>query len=133
MPKKLFHLAAFLFCCVACRRGDGSDAVTHERVRQVAQEYYGYLMAGQYEEYVAHMADVDSMSDDMRQQLVVMVKEFAHIQQHLHGGFASATVVADSLPDSLHAQAFLDVLFADSTQERVGLPLRYQGGRWRLE
>lgn len=133
MCKQFLFGVALLICCTSCHRGNGPDAITHKRVREVGQQFYDYLLTGQYEEYVAHMADVDSMSDNMRRQLVVMMQEFAHHQQQQHGGFLSATVVSDSLSDEGYAHVFLDVLFADSTSERVGLPLRYQNGRWRLE
>ena len=113
---------AFLFLLLtvftgACHRD--KDAITHERVRQVAELYFAYLVDGKYEEYVAGMVDVDSMPDQYRSQLVDMVAQFAVMQKSNHGGFAFAKAMADSLPDS--------------TVERIGMPLRYQHGRWKME
>ena len=68
-----------------------------------------------------------------RSQLVDMVAQFAVMQKSNHGGFAFAKAMADSLPDSIHAHVFLDIHFADSTVERIGMPLRYQHGRWKME
>ena len=127
---------AFLFLLLtvftgACHRD--KDAITHERVRQVAEQYFANLVDGKYEEYVEGMVDVDSMPDQYRSQLVDMVAQFAVMQKSNHGGFAFAKAMADSLPDSIHAHVFLDIHFADSTVERIGMPLRYQHGRWKME
>lgn len=115
----------------ACHRD--KDAITHERVRQVAEQYFSYLVDGKYDKYVEGMVDADSMPDRYRSQLADMVAQFVALQKSNHGGLAFACAMADSLPDSIHAHVFLDVHFADSTVERIGMPLRYQNGRWKME
>ncbi len=114
----------------ACHR---NDDITHERVRKVAEEYFSYLVDGKYEDYVRGMVDADSMPELYRSQLVDMVAQFSAQQQKCHGGISFARAMADSLSDSIHAHVFLDVHFGDSTVERVGMPLRYQNGRWKME
>ncbi|MBO4641664.1 MAG: hypothetical protein J5661_02250 [Bacteroidaceae bacterium] len=131
MKKLAFLFLLLTLLSSACRRD--KDAITHERVRQVAEQYFSYLVDGKYDKYVEGMVDADSMPDLYRSQLIDMVAQFVAQQKGNHGGLAFACAMTDSLPDSIHAHVFLDVHFADSTVERIGMPLRYQNGRWKME
>lgn len=131
--KRILHfiLGAALLSCLACHREPSRGEVSHECVRRMAQEYYTCLAEGRYQDYVAAMAQADSMPPQLRSQLQDAVAQLGARIRSQRGGIISATAVSDSLGETC-AHVFLQVLFADSTTEQVGLPLVLQDGCWRI-
>lgn len=130
MKTKNFFYAIFAIVLtamiVAC---SGDD---HKRVRRAAEQCYEYLQNGQYEEFVGQIAYADSMSDDYRAQMVDLVKEFAAAEQQRHGKLQTVCITGDTIIGE-QAHVYLQVTYADSTSEEVGLPMVKVGKKWLMQ
>ena len=104
----------------------------HRRVRRAAERCYEYLLDGRYDRFVDEIAYADSMSDDYRAQMVDLVEEFASSQRVLHGEMVGVEAVGDTIIDDA-AHVYLQLSFADSTSEEVGLPMVKVGKRWKMQ
>lgn len=121
---------AALALCVMLPAACGCRQTEHEAVRAAAQQYYGLLLAGDYEAFVSAMAGTDSLPLSYRSQMVDMVAQHAAEMQE-KGGLAKVVATRDSLLDSV-AYVFLDVTFGDSTVEQVGLKMVREGDCWKM-
>lgn len=119
-------VAGCMLVCAACRHEESDHAV----VQAAAQQYYGLLLAGDYEGFVSATAGTDSLPASYRAQMVDMVAQHMAALQD-KGGMVRAVATRDSLLDSV-AYVFLDVTFGDSTVEQVGLKMVREGGRWKM-
>lgn len=104
----------------------------HSRVRKAAVRSYEYLQKGKFEKFVSEIAYADSMSDDYRAQMVDLVKEFAASQEMQHGKLVSVEATNDTIIDAM-AHVFLQLSYADSTSEEVGVPMVKVGKHWKMQ
>lgn len=104
----------------------------HRRVRKAAVRSYEYLQKGKYEKFVSEIAYADSMSEDYRAQMVDLVKEFAASQEMQHGKLVRVEATNDTIVDAM-AHVFLQLSYADSTSEEVGVPMVKVGKRWKMQ
>ncbi len=120
--------AVFLlqFMSISCTRSDS------ERVRLAAEKDYEYLKEGRYEDFVSEIAYADSMSEDYRAQMVDLVQEYAETLNRQHGGFSAIAATNDTIIGD-QAHVFLQVTFADSTSEEVGLPMVRVDKEWKMQ
>jgi len=102
------------------------------RVRRAAKHDYELLRKGKYEKFVREIAYVDSMSDDYRSQMTDLIHEHAAALEQKHGRITSVKAVNDIISGD-QAQVFLQVAFADSTCEEIGLPMVKVGKKWRMQ
>ena len=93
---------------------------------------YEYLQKGKFEKFVSEIAYADSMSDDYRAQMVDLVKEFAASQEMQHGKLVSVEATNDTIIDAM-AHVFLQLSYADSTSEEVGVPMVKVGKPWKMQ
>lgn len=129
-PAKLTLLIVVTFLFVATIQSCSTDE--HKRVRRVAKDCYELLQKGKYEKFVGEIVYADSMSEDYRGQMVDLIKEFAMSQQVQHGKLVSIEAVGDTLTDSL-AHVYLQLSYADSTSEEVGVPMIKVGKCWKMQ
>lgn len=98
-----------------------------------AKGYYERLIEGNYEGYVDALNYPDSIPSGYRQQLVLNARLFAEKQKSLHGGWVAVDIAGcdvDSLSST--AQAVLYLCYADSTREKVVVPMVERSGRWYI-
>ena len=122
-------LVAFLASCTKT----APDTFSHESVQQAAQRYYTYFVNGDAKHYVEGMADSQTFPEDYTRQMqdviVQAAKELAR---------KGEVVRVEALSDSLYAAdstayVFLDLVFADSVHEQVGVPMVFQKSKWRVK
>jgi len=127
---RVLLLLAFLF--LACTKTD-SDTFSHESVRQAAERYYTFFIQGDAKRFVEGIADSPSFSEDYSRQMQSVVAQAAK-ELARKGGVVRVEALSDSLytTDST-AYVFLDLVFADSIHEQVGLPMIFQNSKWRMK
>ena len=122
-----------LVALVASCTKTAPDTFSHESVQQAAQRYYTYFVNGDAKHYVEGMADSQTFPEDYTRQMqdviVQAAKELAR-----KGEVVSVEALSDSLyaADST-AYVFLDLVFADSVHEQVGVPMVFQKSKWRVK
>lgn len=87
------------------------------------------LLTGDCEGYVSGIAGMDSMPLLYRQQMVELTAQ--HRAEWQSKDVVRAMVTRDSLHDSI-AYVFIDVLFADSTVEQMGMKMILEGEQWKM-
>lgn len=130
----IINMLFFAFTIVMLTVVVACSKLTREqrRVRRAAEKSYAYLQEGKYERFVGALAYADSMSDDYRAQMVDLVKAFAAKEEKLHGKLLSATVTGDTIIGE-QAHVYLQVTYADSTSEEIGLPMVKVGKKWKMQ
>ena len=124
-------LLAFLFLA-SCTKTD-PDTFSHESVQQAAQHYYTYFVNGDAKQFVEGMAGADMFPEDYKEQMQSVITQAAKelVKE-------SEVVRVEALSDSLYvadstAFVFLDLVFADSIHEQVGVPMVFQKSKWRVK
>jgi hypothetical protein len=115
---------------VACSKKTGGD---NKAAAYFAKGYYERLIEGNYEGYVDALNYPDSIHSSYRSQLVLNAKLFTEKQKSIHGGWVGVEIagcVIDSLSPT--AQAILNLCYADSTREKVVVPMVERDGRWYI-
>lgn len=132
MRKIVVPLAVLLVmsACNGRKRYDTED----QAVCAAAEEYYGYLINGEADRYVAAIHDADSLPQEYRDQLRDMFLQYIGDEQEAHQGLKSAKATrCEFSVDSLTASAFVELTFGDNTTEQVALPLVRVGKDWKLK
>ncbi len=101
-------------------------------MRKAALRSYKYLQKGKYEKFVGEIAYADAMSDDYRAQMVDLIKDYAASQELQHGKIIEVEATGDTIMDA-QAHVFLQILFADSTSEAVGVPMVKVDDDWKMQ
>ncbi len=122
-------LSVVLLVSASCHR-PSLDDLSDESARYAAEFYYAMLVEGRFDEYVAAMEHSGEMRPEMRSQMVALMAQFVDDIKMNKGGLVSAKATSDSLSGN-EACVFLDVLYADSTQERVAFPMVFQQ-QWKI-
>lgn len=116
---------------MACHKDKA--APSHEDLRQAAEEYYGYLVAGDVEQFARAIHDYDSLSVEYRLQLRDMFAQYLANEQKQRGGLLSAKAVKDTQLGENEAEVFLNVTFGDSTCEQVSMPMVRTKQGWKMK
>ncbi len=100
--------------------------------RETAEVYYDHLINGRASAVVDMMQSREAMyPEDLPEYEKLFAKHADHLRK-ARGGLSAVRCVADSLPDSLTSQVFVELSFCDSTTEKVMLSLVRRNGRWLL-
>jgi hypothetical protein len=122
-------LVALLASCTKTE----TDTFSHESAQQAAKRYYTHFTQGDAKQFVEGMVNAESFSEDYRMQMQDVI---AHAAKELtkRGGVVRIVALSDSLyaADST-AYVFLDLVFADSIHEQVGLPMVFRQSKWRMK
>ncbi len=126
--KRKACIGAFVACLLSlsCGRPDFSEA------GEAAAVYYGYLVEGQYSDYVKGIAYCDSMTDSYRSQMVDLVAQYAARERDLHGGIVSVRPVREAVTGET-ANVMLEILLGDSTCEEIAVPMVKCGEVWKMQ
>ena len=124
----LFLLLISLFSC-----SEKKDTFSHESVQQAAQRYYTFYTQGKAKQYVEGMAGADMFPEDYKEQMQNVITQAAK-ELAKKGGVVRVEALSDSLyaADST-AYVFLDLVFADSIHEQVGVPMAFEKSKWRMK
>ena len=114
---------------LACSGGLSRE---QRRVRGAAERCYGYLQNGKYEKFVGQIAYADSMSEDYRAQMVDLIKEFSYAEEKRHGRIVALAATGDTIIGE-QAHVYLQVSYADSTSEEIGVPMVKVGKKWMMQ
>lgn len=125
----LFFLAVWV--CGSCHRKPRTDELSDASACYVAEIYYGYLKDGKAEEYVSFVGSQDSMPEGYRTQMVDLMKQYVANLQRKKGGILEVQAAGDTIFGN-EAQVFLDVLYGDSSSERVDMLLYFENKQWRM-
>ncbi len=122
-------LVAFLASCTKT----APDTFSHESVQQAAQRYYTYFVNGDAKQFVEGMADSQTFPEDYTRQMQDVIAQAA--KELARKG---EVVRVEALSDSLYAAdstayVFLDLVFADSVHEQVGVPMVFEKSKWRVK
>ena len=125
----MISLVAFLASCTKT----APDTFSHESVQQAAQRYYTYFVNGDAKQFVEGMADSQTFPEDYTRQMQDVIAQAA--KELARKG---EVVRVEALSDSLYAAdstayVFLDLVFADSVHEQVGVPMVFQKSKWRVK
>ena len=116
----------------ACDRP--SDLQRAQEGAMVAAEvYYGYLLHGDYEQFLAGRRGMDSIPESFREQLLTTYRQFMAQQKQFRGGIVSieaSRAVADSTLNRM--QVFLLLNYHDGTTEEVVVPMVLNGDQWLM-
>ena len=128
--RPLFSLLIFLVLTLwaGCYR-----STPEEQAGKAAKEYYDRLVAGDYEAFLCGRVGSDSFPIDYRQQLLQACEQLVRRQEKVHGGITEVALSNAKRDTLLHlTQAFLLLIFCDSTQEEIVVPMIEQDGRWLM-
>ena len=124
----IIQIAICLLVIIGCHK-----PTPHEAVRSAAEKYYGYLIEGNVDEYVAAIHDYDEFPEEYRSQLRDMIAQYLANEEKSHGGLIAARALNDTIIDSIQAHVFMEVQFGDSTLEQVFLPLVLTDKGWKMK
>ena len=127
-------LYAIIVVAVTAIMGCSKNApVDNQAAAYFAKGYYERLIEGNYEGYVDALNYPDSIPPSYRSQLVQNARIFTERQKGLHGGWIAVEVAGcDVDKQSSTAVATLSLCYADSTREKVVVPMVEREGRWYL-
>ncbi len=130
MRKSLLLLTSLLLLIGGCSQQEQSP---EELAGMAAKEYYDRLLAEDYEGFLSGKADMDSVPDDYRAQMVTACKQYKQTLEQMHGGLATVTLSnakCDSTQQLMHA--FLLLHFKDSVKEEITVPMVQRDGQWKM-
>lgn len=135
----LCGLAAFLMVLSAC------DSVNQEeRAMQTAQKYYEQLFQGDVKSFVeGSLVGYDTVPSVYKSQLMINAKMYVERLQQEHQGVDSVKALRAQLDtikikgkgsevETVIAQTFLCLQFADSTKEEIVVPMVLKDDIWYL-
>ncbi len=104
----------------------------HEEVRRIALEGFECMIQGDVDGWLAMVADYDSLPDGYRTQLRDAMLQHVDKEMKAHGGLASVEVTGDNIIDSITAEVYVQLMYADSVSERIHLPMIRRKGVWYI-
>lgn len=120
---------AWAFCLVACKK----EVHPEQIAAQAAKVYYDNLIQGNVEQFVDGSAQIDSIPADYRQSQIDGVKMYLGQIKEAHGGLSHVDIdTATVTVSGNEASVILRFHYADSTSNRVLVPMVCQSGTWLL-
>lgn len=102
-------------------------------VRNIAEQYYGYLIQGQFDAYVDGLYQPDSIPDSYRSQLIDNAKMFMKQQQQQHQGLTAVEAVSAAVDTEQEvADVYLRLSFGNGETEQVLVPMVLHQGVWYM-
>ena len=124
-------LLLLLMLLFSCSQKKG-DPFTDEGAQQAAQRYYTLYTQGNAKEYVQGMVGADQFTEDYAQQMQNVIAQAAK-ELNRKGGVVRVEALSDTICEAdSTAFVFLDLVFADSIHEQVGVMMAYERGLWRV-
>ena len=130
IKKVLLPLLLMTLLFGACHN-DGLSRDQRE-ARKAAERCYEDLRKGRFDRFVDAIAYADQMSPEYRQQMQDLIHESTYQNESAHGKMVSAVAIGDTLAGNL-AHIYLQVTYADSTSEEIGVPMICIDGDWKMQ
>ncbi|MBO4907001.1 MAG: hypothetical protein J5486_08225 [Bacteroidaceae bacterium] len=133
---KYYHCILTMMCLLllqACnKQKEGED---FSDPAESAEAYYNLLTLEQYGRFVSGMANADNMPDDYREQMELLVQQQMETRWQKHGQWKSIDAIDTQLygANSDSANVFLSISYADSTQERIMVPMVCLEDEWFMQ
>ena len=128
--KRVWLVLLIALCFWACSGNQSAEEAAMEAV----EDYYGSLLDGDYEAFLAGRADMDDAPASFREQLLVAYKQFLRHQQEAHQGVISFSASRATMDSTLQLmQVFLLVNYGDSVQEEIVVPMVERNGKWKMK
>ena len=125
-----FWALLLVLACSACAP-KAKDAA--EVAGRTAKLYYDALLEGKYDVFVAGIDKHLGEQHDYDVQLLANARMFVDKQKDSHQGIASFEVSRVEYSDSAYAaNVFLQVHYADSTQEQIVVPMVVRDDVWLM-
>lgn len=100
---------------------------------QAGKAYYGQLLQGDVDAYVAGIDGAANAPADYRRMLADNARQFLHRQDSLRNGIQSVETDSASFSDrDSTARVFLRLTYGDGSHERVLLPMLCRNGLWYM-
>ena len=129
MRRMMIGTLCLLCITFSCKK----EVKTEELVLSAAKQYYDHLAGGRYQEFLAGIADADSLPPAYREQLLTNAKQFLEQQNKAHKGIKEIQTIKAVIDTAHHqAQAFLLLCFSDSIKEEIVVPMTEPDGEWRM-
>ena len=129
LRSSFFILHLIILC--AC-----SSSTPEEQAARAARAYYQHLIDDRPAEFLQGKADVDSLPDSYRAQLLMAINQYRADMLDKHNGLNEVRV-SDNVArrdTSLHlTYAFLLLCYGDSTQEEITVPMVERDGQWLMK
>lgn len=118
-----------LLALAACHKAPSPD----ELAARAAKAYYGQLISGRYDDFVAGSYLPYRMPDGYRRQLVDNARMFAAQQETEHKGIKKV-VATDAKADTVRsvANVYLRLYYGDGTSEEVVVPMVRHNHMWYM-
>lgn len=134
MRKAILFLTGFFLLLIACSQKLTEEEQALADAKEMAEESYKALFAGQYDTFLHHRAGGDSLPESYRKQMIETYKQFRYLLEKEHGGinsFKVSNALRDTTLDMIHV--FLVLNFADSIQEEIVVPMVEENGSWKVK
>ena len=133
MRKQILHSSFFiLYLIVLC----ACSSTPEEQAARAARGYYQCLIDDRPEEFLQGKADVDSLPDAYRAQLLTAINQYRADMLDKHNGL-NEVQVSDNVArrdTSLNlTYAFLLLCYGDSTEEEITVPMVERDGQWLMK
>ena len=124
---------SLLLLLFACSRQTPLEKA-QEGARVAAEVYYGFLLRGDYDRFLAGRAGMEGIPDSFREQLIATYKQYALQQKKFRGGIVSIQA-SRAVPDSTLnlMQVFLLINYHDASSEEIVVPMVLEGDEWKMK
>jgi hypothetical protein len=131
--RKIVALLLLSLCWVACSEEQSPEEKALAAAKEAAAQYYNYLLAGKYEQFLDARVGADSLPADYRAQLIASYKQYIAMQKE-HEGIASFEVSNARIDSTSHLiQVFLALRYGNNEQEEIVVPMVEYNGEWRMK
>lgn len=133
MRKFIFSCGIALLAIIGCKE---KGAPTPEQLAGLAaQGYYEHLQQGDIDNYLTGISGFDSLPVSHKAELKANALMFLRQQKADHGGICEVKTNFAKTDSTLNVvYAMLNILFADSTNEEVCVPMTEDNhGRWVMK
>ncbi|KGI59940.1 hypothetical protein HMPREF3034_02327 [Prevotella sp. DNF00663] len=123
-------LTCILLSFAAC---GGKQDDQGELAARAAKLYYDYLLHGDYDAFVAGTYRPDSLPASYQKQLADNAAMFIGQQNDEHRGIKDIRIVSGKADTAKHvAQVMMQIVYGDSTNEQIVVPMVQHKGVWYL-
>lgn len=129
MRKYILFSIIFSVCIMSCKEKTNNENV----VGPVAEQYYKYLLEGNYESFVDGTWHEDSIRASYRQELISNAKMYMAQMKEQHQGIKKIELKSVD-NDTVHHEAnvFFMFTFGDNTIEQIVVPMVEREGVWYM-
>lgn len=131
MKKTIFITITLCGILTACSTKE--DIKPEEHALQAAKAYYNELLHADYDSFLEGTLQDDSIPAAYREQLLLNTRMYMEKQRKTHGGIDKVDALSAKLDTATQeVEAYLSISYADSTKERIVVPMLQKRGIWYM-